>query len=113
MALDIDNKAVAKAMDIPPTLLQAIHDGDTEALSGVARTQLAFLMETMTKRCADPDMPAGVVNGFLEILRKMATTDKSAGDGGGTGPKVVINISRAKDREEKIVIDGTEALESH
>lgn len=104
MPLDLDNKAVAKAMEIPPALLQEILDGNEQALSGVARVQLTYLMEKMTQRCADPNTSPAAVASIMEILRKMSTSNKSAES--GTGPQVVINISRAVEREETVTIEG-------
>lgn len=102
--LDTENKAVAKAMDIPPALLEEILNGNEDALSGVARVQLTYLMEKMTHRCADPNTSPNAVASIMEILRKMAQGNKSAGEQGG--PQVVINISRARDNADKVLIEG-------
>ena len=111
--IDPENKAVAKHLDIPPALLEEIAMGNEEALSGAARVQLAFIMERMTHRCVDPSTSPSAVASIMEVLRKM-----SAGKNGDadklTGPQVVINITRAKDREDApVVIEGTaETLEA-
>ena len=102
--LDRDNKAVSAAMDISPRLLEEIIDGNDAALAGVARVQLTYLMEKMTHRCADPNTSPAAVASIMEILRKMAAGNKV--ESGGGGPKVVINISRAKDNPDNISIAG-------
>jgi len=102
--LDPDNKAVAKALAIPPALLEEINAGNEEALSGLARAQLAFLMERMTMRCLDPNVSPAAMSSFLEILRKMSVGKNEAQSLGG--PQVVINITRAKDRDDSVTIEG-------
>jgi hypothetical protein len=106
--LNRDNQAVDKALSIPPALLQEIMEGNDEALVGLARVQLAYLMERMTERCADPTTSVNGVASIMEILRKLASGNPAGGDV-GTGPQVVINISRARDRSESdaITIQGS------
>lgn len=103
--LDRDNQAVNKALSIPPALLQEILDGNDEALAGVARVQLAYLMERMTERCADPATSVNGVASIMEILRKLAAGNREGGEHSG-GPQVVINISRARDRNDAVTIEG-------
>lgn len=103
--IDPDNKAVAKLMAIPPALLEEIANGNEEALAGTARVQLAYIMESMTMRCVDPQTSPSAVASIMEVLRKMAVNGKGE-DAGSGGPQVVINITRAKDRAEGITIEG-------
>jgi len=101
-----DNAAVAKLMAIPPALLEEIASGNEAALSGTARVQLAYIMEQVTQRCVDPSTSPAAVASIMEVLRKMASSGKTDADK-SAGPSVVINITRAKDRdEEPITIEG-------
>lgn len=107
---DIENKAVAQRLAIPPALLEEIADGNEEALTGAARVQLAYIMEHMTHRCVDPATSPSAVGGIMEVLRKMSQGQKVDANLTG-GPQVVINITRARDREnqesrEVVVIEG-------
>jgi len=103
--IDPDNKAVANILAIPPTLLSEIAEGNEEALSGTARVQLAYIMETMTRRCVDPATSPSAVASIMEVLRKMSSG--KAGDADKSGePRVVINITRAKEKHESVTIEG-------
>lgn len=103
--MDLNDKAISRFTRIPPALLEAIHDGDPGALEGLARAQLVHLMEHTLNRATEPDAPAQLVTGTMELLRKIGAPHKSDSPGGGQ-PQVVINISRAKDRSEQVVIEG-------
>lgn len=104
--MDTKNPAVAKTLAIPPALLEEIAAGNEEALSGTARVQLAYIMEAMTHKCVDPSTSPSAVASIMEVLRKMASGSKGDADK-SAGPGVVINITRAKDRDDAITIDGT------
>lgn len=112
--IDPSNKAVAEMMEIPPALLEEVLNGNEEALSGIARVQLTYIMEKMTQRCVDPSTSPSAVASVMEILRKMAMTNKDDANKSG-GPQVVINITRAKDHAGDLSISGNtidlEALE--
>lgn len=103
--LDRENDAVAKALSIPPALLQEILEGNDDALSGLARVQLAYLMEKLTERCADPSTSVNGAASVMEILRKMAAGEKGGMGSGDNQPQVIINITRARDRA------GSDAIE--
>ena len=104
--IDPENKAYSKHLAIPPTLLEEIAKGSEEALAGAARVQLAYIMEQMTVRCVDGSTSPSAVASVMEVLRKMSTSSKDAGNN-SAGPGVVINITRAKDRsDDGITIEG-------
>ena len=107
--LDPDNPSVADALAIPPKLLHEINSGNEEALSGAARVQLAYIMERMAQRCVDPQTSPSAVASIMEVLRKMATSQKDNANK-SSGPEVIINITRARDRDDEgIVIEGKPA----
>jgi hypothetical protein len=96
--IDPEDEAYGKHLRIPPALLEEIAGGSEDALAGAARVQLAYIMEQITLRCVDKNTSPSAVASVMEVLRKMSTSQKEAAASGGPG--VVINITRAKDRED-------------
>ena len=105
--IDVTNPQVEQIMAIPPALLEAIHNGELDALSATARVQLAYLMEKATIRCAtDASVSPSATASIMEVLRKISASGKDVSDSDG-GPQVVINITRRKDSDDAITIEGS------
>lgn len=103
---NLNNPAVYDKLTLSPKLLEEIGLGNDEALAGVARTQLAVVMEHMALRCLDPSTAPSAVASILEVLRKLSLGTKPD-PSAQSAPQVVINITRTKDSDEKLVIDGS------
>ncbi len=99
--------AIAKALDMPPALVQAIQK-EPELLVALTRGQLAIVQDRMIRMAlADPTITLGQLAVVHERLSKNAKLEQTAAPAQGAGaPQVVINIIRGGGRPG-VVIEGT------
>lgn len=87
--------------------LQMIED-DPAKMETLARLMGAVNLDNLFRYMQRPDVPANARLEFQKMLNKMGKLepDKDEQAAGG-GPQVVINITRAKDAEDAVTIEGS------
>mgnify|MGYP003647738776 CR=1 FL=1 len=102
----IDPLLVDKAI-LSPVELQAIED-DPALIETFARLLGAVNLDNLFRHMQNPDINPTARIEFQKMLNKMGRLEPDTKvDLGASGPQVVINITRAKDQSESIVIEGT------
>jgi len=92
---------------LSPDELLAIED-DPSKMETVARLLGAVNLDNLFRHMQNPDINPTARIEFQKMLNKMGRLEPdSKVDLGVGGPQVVINITRAKDQNESIVIEGT------
>lgn len=86
--------------------LQEIED-DPSKLETVARLMGAVNLDNLFRFMQGPEVNPQTKLEFQKLLNKMGRLEpEEKKDTGTTGPQVVINITRAKDHEHGITIEG-------
>ena len=90
--------------------LQMIED-DPAKMETLARLMGAVNLDNLFRHMQNPTINPATRLEFQKILNKMGKLepDGKAVVGVDGGPQVIINITRAKDNEEEVVIEGTSA----
>ena len=90
--------------------LQMIED-DPSKMETLARLMGAVNLDNLFRHMQNPTINPATRLEFQKILNKMGKLepDGKAVVGVDGGPQVVINITRAKDNEKEVVIEGTAA----
>jgi len=90
--------------------LQMIED-DPAKMETLARLMGAVNLDNLFRHMQNPTVNPATRLEFQKILNKMGKLepDGKAVVGVDGGPQVIINITRAKDNEEEVVIEGTVA----
>ena len=87
--------------------LQEIED-DPAKMETFSRLLGAVNLDNLFRHMQDPDINPTARIEFQKLLNKMGRLEPDTKlDTGGTGPQVIINITRAKDLPESIAIDGS------
>lgn len=86
--------------------LQAIEE-DPSKMEVVARLMGAVNLDNLFRHMQDPQVAVNAKIEFQKLLNKMGKLEpkEEAGQGSG-GPQVVINITRARDHEQSVTIEG-------
>ena len=101
----IDPSQVDKAI-LSPAELKAIED-DPSLMETFSRLLGAVNLDNLFRTMQNPEINPTARIEFQKLLNKMGRLEPDTKlDAGGTGPQVVINITRAKDQEDSIVIEG-------
>lgn len=90
---------------LSPAQLEAIQD-DPAKMEIVARLMGAVNLENLFKQMQDPLVNMASKIEFQKMLNKMGKLEPETKGGGATGAQVVINITRARDQDESLVIEG-------
>jgi hypothetical protein len=86
--------------------LQMIED-DPSNMETLARLMGAVNLDNLFRHMQNPNVNPAVRIEFQKLLNKMGKLEPdSKAETGGTGPQVVINITRAKDQSTGLVIEG-------
>jgi hypothetical protein len=86
--------------------LAAIEE-DPSLMETVARLLGAVNLDNLFRHMQNPDINPTARIEFQKMLNKMGRLEPDTKiDSAGTGPQVVINITRAKDQEDSITIEG-------
>ena len=102
----IDPTLVDKSI-LSPAELRAI-EKDPSLIETFARLLGAVNLDNLFRHMQNPDINPTARIEFQKMLNKMGRLEPDTKiDLGTGGPQVVINISRAKDKDESIVIEGT------
>ena len=102
----IDPSKVDQAI-LSPADLQAIED-DPSKIETVARMLGAVNLDNLFRHMQNPDINPQTRIEFQKMLNKMGRLEPDTKlDLGGSGPQVVINITRAKDAPDGVTIDGS------
>ena len=102
----IDPTQSHKALLSPKDLL-AIED-DPSNMETFSRLLGAVNLDNLFRHMQNPDINPATRIEFQKMLNKMGRLEPDTKlDLGGSGPQVVINITRAKDAPEGITIDGS------
>jgi hypothetical protein len=90
--------------------LQMIED-DPAKMETLARLMGAVNLDNLFRHMQNPTVNPATRLEFQKILNKMGKLepDGKAVVGVDGGPQVIINITRAKDNKEEVVIEGTSA----
>ena len=93
--------------------LQMIED-DPAKMETLARLMGALNLDNLFRHMQNPTINPATRLEFQKMLNKMGKLepDGKAVVGVDAGPQVVINITRAKDNADEVVIEGTPALEA-
>ena len=80
---------------------------DTSLMETVARLLGAVNLDNLFRHMQNPDINPTARIEFQKMLNKMGRLEPDTKlDTGGSGPQVVINITRAKDQSDAITIEG-------
>lgn len=102
----IDPTLVDKSL-LSPVELKAI-EADPALMETFARLLGAVNLDNLFRHMQNPDINPSSRIEFQKMLNKMGRLEPDTKvDLGVGGPQVVINITRAKDRDESIIIEGT------
>lgn len=86
--------------------LQMIEE-DPSKMEVLARLMGAVNLDNLFRAMQNPNVAPAVRIEFQKLLNKMGKLEPDTkADTTGTGPQVVINITRAKDHSDAIVIEG-------
>jgi hypothetical protein len=93
--------------------LQMIEE-DPSKMETLARLMGAVNLDNLFRHMQNPNINPTARIEFQKLLNKMGRLEPdSKSDGGSSGPQVVINITRAKDHSDGIIIEGhSKALEA-
>ena len=80
---------------------------DPAKMEIVARLMGAVNLENLFKQMQDPAVNMTVKLEFQKLLNKMGKLEPEQKNSGSAGAQVVINITRARDREDSMVIEGS------
>lgn len=95
---------------LTPTELAKIEE-DPSLMETVARLLGAVNLDNLFRTMQNPEVNPTARIEFQKMLNKMGRLEPdSKADVAGVGPQVIINITRAKDQEDAITIEG-KALE--
>lgn len=97
--------ATQRATHVPPQLVLDVQK-NPELLRPVARAMSAIHLHTLYERLTHPGAAIKDKLEFQNMLNKLSGLDSKDTFTGNTGPQVIINITRAKDRET-MTIEGT------
>lgn len=87
--------------------LQMIEDDPTK-METLARLMGAVNLDNLFRHMQNPTINPATRLEFQKMLNKMGKLEPDGKDAvGANGPQVVINITRAKDKEEAITIEGS------
>ena len=88
--------------------LQMIED-DPKKMETLARLMGAVNLDNLFRHMQNPTINPATRLEFQKMLNKLGKLepDGKAIVGVDSGPQVIINITRAKDNEEEVVIEGT------
>lgn len=101
--MDPSNAAVAKHTHVPPQLLEEVVESPAR-FEPVVRAMAVIHMDELYRRMAHPDTPLPLRLDFQRLLNKMSRLEPEVKTGAaGVGGGVVINITRAKDRETVVI----------
>ena len=101
----IDPSKVDQAI-LSPADLQAIED-DPSKIETVARMLGAVNLDNLFRHMQNPTINPMARIEFQKMLNKLGKLEPDTkADTQGGGPQVVINITRAKDRDDAITIEG-------
>tara|TARA_B110000977_G_C10880669_1_gene417366 strand:+ start:178 stop:528 length:351 start_codon:yes stop_codon:yes gene_type:complete len=101
----LDPNQVDKAILSPADLL-AIEEDPTK-METVARMLAAVNLDNLFRHMQNPTINPMARIEFQKLLNKLGRLEPDTkADVSGGGPQVVINITRAKDREDAITIEG-------
>ena len=91
---------------LSPADLQAIED-DPSKIETVARMLGAVNLDNLFRHMQNPTINPTARIEFQKMLNKMGRLEPDTKlDTNGSGPQVVINITRAKDQSDAITIEG-------
>ena len=80
---------------------------DPAELEKIVRAMGAVNLENLVKVMQSPDINPAARIEFQKLLNKMGRLEPQGSTETGTGPQVVINITRALDKESGVTIEGT------
>jgi hypothetical protein len=101
----VDPTKVDKAI-LSPADLQAIEE-DPSKMETVARLLGAVNLDNLFRHMQNPTINPMARIEFQKMLNKLGKLEPDTkADTQGSGPQVVINITRAKDRDDAITIEG-------
>jgi hypothetical protein len=82
-------------------------EADPALMETFSRLLGAVNLDNLFRTMQEPDINPATRIEFQKLLNKMGKLEPDAkANNSGTGPQVVINITRAKDNMEEIVIDA-------
>lgn len=109
MARDVDKVSSPDNPEKPilsRAQLEAIEE-DPSKLEVVARLMGAVNLDNLFRHMQSPDVAVNAKIEFQKLLNKMGQLEPDTGsDAAGGGPQVVINITRARDHEHGVTIEG-------
>lgn len=108
--MDIENPAVAINTILTPKDVAVIRD-DPASMELVARAMGAVNLDNLFRQMQAPDINPATKIEFQKLLNRMGKLEPELKSSGGAGPQVVINITRAKDRDDSLTIEGLSQLE--
>jgi len=80
---------------------------DPTLMETFARLMGAVNLDNLFRQMQDPKINPSIKIEFQKMLNKMGRLEPDTkAEIGGTGPQVVINITRAKDHDDRMVIEG-------
>jgi len=85
--------------------MQAIEE-DPKHMETLARLMGAVNLDNLFRHMQNPDVNPTARLEFQKMLNKMGKLEPDDKVQTGTGPQVVINITRARDHEDGITIEG-------
>ena len=101
----IDPEKVDQSI-LSPADLQAIED-DPSKIETVARMLGAVNLDNLFRHMQNPTINPTARIEFQKMLNKMGRLEPDTkADMNGSGPQVVINITRAKDQSDALTIEG-------
>jgi len=110
MAQPVDKVAKPKDTSQPilsRAQLQEIEE-DPSKLETVARLMGAVNLDNLFRFMQRPDVPANARLEFQKMLNRMGRLEpEKVEESAGGGPQVIINITRAKDADQGVTIEGT------
>lgn len=101
----VDPTQVDKAI-LSPAELKAI-EADPSLIETFARLLGAVNLDNLFRHMQNPDINPTARIEFQKMLNKMGRLEPDTKLDTGTGPQVVINITRAKDQDDAITIEGS------
>jgi hypothetical protein len=93
--------AMAKATHLPPALVDEVQD-NPEAIRPLARGMAAVNLYNLFVKVSHPATSVKDKLEFQTMVNKLAGMDTKVQEA-GSGPQVIINITRAKDKTSEVI----------